>query len=194
MRFIWLLAPLLAVLWWFRGTSHPPGILVPEEPQQSAASGVADWDREGFRIHPLAYYSIRARLLGKESYWIDSGAKLAPVDLGVGWGPLSDSAVLDELSWAQGNRFFEWRVPTDKMPLPFNDINSHTANMHIVPATPEVMDAIRWTRTGSIIQMSGYLIEATHPQGVKPWRSSLTRTDTGSGACELMWVEKFSRE
>jgi len=42
--------------------------------------------------------------------------------------------------------------------------------------------------------MSGYLIEATHPQGVKPWRSSLTRTDTGSGACELMWVEKFSRE
>jgi hypothetical protein len=192
-RLLWLVAPLLAALWWFRGASHPPGVLVPEEPQQSAAS-ISDWDREGFRIHPLAHYSIRARLIGKESYWIDSGAKLAPVDLAVAWGPLSDSAVLSELSWAQGNRFLEWRVPEDKMPLPFQDVNSHTANIHIVPATPAILSSIRWTRTGSIVQLSGYLIEATHPQGAKPWRSSLTRTDTGSGACELMWVEQFSSQ
>lgn len=193
MRILWLLAPAGMLLWWFQGVSHPPGVLVPEDPQQSAASGLRDWQHRGFQVHPLAWYSIRARLLGKESYWIDGGAKLAPIDLAVGWGPLSDSSILDRLSWSQGNRFFQWRTSQDRLPLAFDEINSHMANMHIVPATTQVMDAIRWTRSGSIIQMSGYLIEATSPQGLKPWRSSLSRTDQGSGACELMWVDQFSR-
>jgi hypothetical protein len=32
------------------------------------------------------------------------------------------------------------------------------------------------------------LVEADGRDGWK-WRSSLTRDDTGDGACELMWVE-----
>jgi hypothetical protein len=37
----------------------------------------------------------------------------------------------------------------------------------------------------------GYLVEARGADGWR-WRSSLTREDTGAGACELIWVESVS--
>jgi hypothetical protein len=43
-----------------------------------------------------------------------------------------------------------------------------------------------------IVNLSGYLVEVHGPRGMK-WRSSLTRTDTGAGSCELMWVEEVSK-
>jgi hypothetical protein len=33
-------------------------------------------------------------------------------------------------------------------------------------------------------------VQATGP-GIGAWRSSLTRTDDGNGACELVWVEQL---
>jgi hypothetical protein len=36
----------------------------------------------------------------------------------------------------------------------------------------------------------GYLVEVRGRDGFR-WRSSLTREDTGNGACELVWVEKL---
>jgi hypothetical protein len=45
-------------------------------------------------------------------------------------------------------------------------------------------------RTGALIHLSGRLVEATGPE-IGTWRSSLTRTDTGNGACELVWVEEL---
>lgn len=41
---------------------------------------------------------------------------------------------------------------------------------------------------GHIVRFHGYLIEARRDDGWH-WRSSLTRNDTGNGACELIWVE-----
>ena len=46
-------------------------------------------------------------------------------------------------------------------------------------------------RVGGIVTLSGKLIEVTGKEGWQ-WRSSLTRDDTGNGACELIWVESVS--
>ena len=43
---------------------------------------------------------------------------------------------------------------------------------------------------GSIIAIKGKLVRADHTSGWK-WISSLSRKDTGKGACEIVWVEKF---
>jgi hypothetical protein len=45
-------------------------------------------------------------------------------------------------------------------------------------------------RTGSVVRLEGYLVEARADDGWR-WRSSLTREDTGNGACELVWVERL---
>jgi hypothetical protein len=42
-------------------------------------------------------------------------------------------------------------------------------------------------RAGDRVRIEGWLVEATAPDGWR-WRSSLTREDTGNGACELVYV------
>jgi hypothetical protein len=43
-------------------------------------------------------------------------------------------------------------------------------------------------RAGSLVRFSGYLVKVEAPDGWA-WVSSLTRDDTGAGACELVWVD-----
>ena len=44
------------------------------------------------------------------------------------------------------------------------------------------------SRTGQIVTLNGYLVNATGPGG-RTWNSWLTREDLGNGACELFYVE-----
>ena len=46
-------------------------------------------------------------------------------------------------------------------------------------------------RVGDVVTLEGDLIEADKPGGWK-WRSSMTRDDTGNGACELVYVEALA--
>jgi hypothetical protein len=76
--------------WWTteRAVDRPPGILVPDEPVQVIFDDPSRFEAHGYTYFKRAKYDITARLLRKEIYRIDGGAGLAPVDLGVGWGPL----------------------------------------------------------------------------------------------------------
>src|SRR5262249_48575011 len=60
---------------------YSPGVLAPSEPYQgSAASGVA-WNENGNQFIPLADFHLRARILRTESYWLDRGSVISPLDL-----------------------------------------------------------------------------------------------------------------
>ena len=41
---------------------------------------------------------------------------------------------------------------------------------------------------GQIATIGGYLVDVRGPNGFA-WNTSLTRRDTGDGACEIVWVE-----
>ena len=184
-----LLALLLAGAWhgWQEREQHqPPGVLAPAEPLQDEAPTGTRFSKAGDDLQALAHFDIEARVLGKEIYRLDREARLAPVDLALGWGPMSDSAVLEKLSISQGQRFYFWRA-TD-LPLPPEEISSHSANMHLIPADAAVEHRLKSLRKGQVVHFRGYLVEARSPDGWR-WRSSLSRTDTGAGACELVWVE-----
>jgi hypothetical protein len=183
-----LLAFGLWKLWSEREISHPPGALVRSEPEQVAADGARPLARNGYRIQPLESFALEARVLGAEHYRLGREAELAPVDLALGWGPMSDSAVLEKIAISQGNRFYYWRV--DEFPIPRREIEVNSANMHMIPANDEVARALASVRTGSVVRLEGYLVEASAADGWR-WRSSLTREDTGNGACELVWVERL---
>ena len=187
----WILIALLALGAWHwsstREVTHPPGILVAASPVQlPLGERLPHLSKPGHRVTPLERFSLEARVLGTERYWFDRGAELAPVDLALGWGPMSDSAVLDQISMNQTGRFYFWHVP--QFPIPRQDIEVNSANMHMIPANPEVERALKDVRVGQIVRVSGYLVEIVGDDGWR-WRSSLTRTDTGNGACELVWVE-----
>ena len=188
-----LLAVLLgAILWWYahRPIAHGPGILAPEIPLQENLDGKpAPWSKNNVAIEPLAKFSITARVLSRADYSWDTAAAIAPVDLALGWGRMSDSAILQKVDISQSGRFYFWHV--SQFPIPEREIIESSANMHLVPADRIVEHEIKETRAGDVVSFSGYLIEARWPDG-GIWRSSLTRSDSGAGACEIVWVERFS--
>jgi hypothetical protein len=187
-----LLLLLVAVVLWWRGDApieHPPGVLVAEAPTQRELDvATAPWEHQSHTITPLFVFELRARVLSRADYRFDEGADLVPTDLALGWGRMSDSAVLSHLDISQGGRW--WRYATAAYPIAQQEIQSSAANMHLIPANDRVADALARTRTGDIVRLRGYLVEATrHDTPGWRWTSSVSRTDTGGGSCELIWVD-----
>jgi hypothetical protein len=83
----------------------PPGRIAPDEPRQVDIQE-RTWHRGDARFTALAQFDIRPRVLSKNRYHFDSEADLAPLDLALGWGPMSDSRIVDEFSISQGHRFY----------------------------------------------------------------------------------------
>lgn len=159
------------------------------QPEQRAAASSAEQTLNGYRIIPLADFSIEARVLSTKHYSIGREASLSPVDLALGWGRMSDEAVLARIDISQSGRFYFWR--TENFPIPRREIETHSANMHMVPADKYIERKLEMIRPGQIVTFSGQLIEAQASDGWR-WRSSLTREDTGNGACELVLVKSLS--
>jgi len=191
MRVLLTTSCILALVYFILGSRHPipVGPAAPSEPAQGPSAPIT-WQKNGYTITSLARYHIEALVISTERYWIDGGASLSPIDFAVGWGPMSDESILNQFSFSQGHRWFWYRHYGSKPPpLPQDVLNSHCANMHLVPADPHVEKQLKSVGVKDVVDMSGYLVEITGPGQFK-WKSSLTRTDTGAGACELMWVQE----
>jgi len=197
-RDVFFLLAALGVLavwhWHERPRTRAPGVLVPQAPLQRdlGPEPPASWRQGDIAIKPLARFSLDARVLSRADYHFDAGAGLVPTDLALGWGRMSDSAVLAAFDISQSNRFYYWQAES-ALPIPEQEVIESSANMHLIPADRSVQRAIDRVRIGDVVRFDGYLVEANWPNGYR-WISSLTRSDSGYGACELVWVEHFSVE
>jgi len=167
---------------------HGAGVVAPQIPVQEKITLPKSFSFKSYTITPLAKFHLQARVLSKEKYRLDHGAKLSPVDLALGWGRMSDEEVLKEIDISQSGRWYHWQ--TDRFPIPRREIEIHSANMHMIPANEEVEDALKSVRKGEIVKLDGYLIRSDGQDG-SVWVSSLSRADSGAHACELFFVETF---
>ncbi len=158
---------------------------VAEIPSQSSHGGLT-LQRDGYTIEPLASYEVRGRVLSIERYRMGREADLSPLDFALGWGPMSDAAVIDRLSISQSGRWYHYRWEGSP-PIEPSVMAKSSANTHLVPADDLVKRRLLDVRKGAVVKLSGYLINVRHNDGWT-WRSSLSRDDTGGGSCELMWV------
>jgi hypothetical protein len=127
-------------------------------------------------------------VLSKEGYWADEGSELAPYDLALGWGPLSDQTVVDGIEFSQARRWLHWKFK--KATSSQREIMLHSANMHMIPASDEVEDILDDVKVGNIVALSGYLVSIKRNDGWR-WESSTRWDDTGGGACEVVWLEEI---
>jgi hypothetical protein len=184
-----LAASLLGLVWWQeRPIAHPSGMLTAAEPVQAEPESPATWTFRKHRMTPLARFEIRARVLARERYRFDRAAELSPVDFALGWGPMSDSNVLAALSIRQSDRWYFWSA--SELPLSPAEISSHSANMHMIPASEGVRNRLLSVRPGQVVDLRGMLVRADGQDGWH-WISSLSRTDTGDGSCEVVWVDSI---
>jgi hypothetical protein len=68
-----------------------------------------------------------------------------------------------------------------------------SANMHIIPADGRVADALDAVREGDRVRIDGWLVNVEAGDGWR-WRSSLSREDSGGGACEVVYACAISTE
>ena len=141
---------------------------------------------EGAKLTPLAGFSVQARVLGREDYRLGRESNFSPMDLALGWGRMRDDAVLSQLSISQGGRWYRYRWE-NQPPIPPDEIVRSSANMHMVPANADIASSLRRIKTGQHVRIDGWLIRIDATDGWR-WVSSLSRDDSGNGACELVYV------
>jgi hypothetical protein len=173
-----------------RPIEHADGTLAPKDPVQVDRSGLPSFSVGAYHIMPAAEFYLEARVLSTETYHMGREADLSPVDLALGWGRMSDSAVLNRLRISQGNRFYFYRW-SDQPPIQPSEIVEHSANMHMIPASDDIKRRLGKVREGQIVALSGYLVRVEAADGWH-WNSSMTRSDSGNGACELVWVNSLA--
>lgn len=164
------------------------GVFAPDEPRQELIKNAVDFQHQGFTVKPLADFSIKAKVILREDYSYDDGAAISPVDLALGWGRMSDEAVLKHINFSQSGRWYRYRYQS--APIPQKEIETHSANMHMIPAESWIAGDLDEVKPGQIVEIKGKLVEVHNSDGWK-WKSSLRRDDTGGGACELVYVESI---
>jgi hypothetical protein len=175
------------------GKTYEPGILVDSVPEQVNTKGSKVLDHKGYTLITKAAVKVRARVLGKERYYFDDGADVVPVDLALGWKEMSDQSVIDKLKIWQSNRFYYWRTREDYLPVSRDKIEHNSSNWHIIPSSDEIEDKILSVSKGDIVSFEGFLVDVTKKGGFMK-NTSMVRTDTGPGACEIVFVISFKVE
>jgi hypothetical protein len=177
--------------WDNRELEQPPGILVPEQPEQGPkiTYEIGPIKFKDVVLDPLATYSIRARVISTERYWIDPVSNLAPIDVALAWGPASDTNFLEGFKFSQSGRFYfyAWDGEVDERS---KILALNSANVHIIPANKYILEQVKKLRSGQVIHLTGYLVRVNKVDGTE-WVSSLTRNDSGNGACEIMYVQNI---
>ena len=112
---------------------------VSEIPVQSSEGGPA-LKRDRYIIEPVASYEVRARVLSIERYRMGREADLSPLDFALGWGPMSDAAVIERLSISQSGRWYHYRWEGSP-PMDPALMAKISANTHLVPADDLVKEA-----------------------------------------------------
>ncbi len=108
------------------------------------------------------------------------------VDLCVVWGD-NRNAMLNKIRFWNG--LFTCNVSTrDGEAWQSFDMNQ-LSNNHLLSSNEFVRDQVKSVRIGDQVRIQGYLSSYTGPTGTRG--TSTTRTDTGDGACETIYVEDF---
>ena len=175
------------------GCPLPPLVARDASPLQSAVpDSLAAFRLEDASLQPLAGFSVAARVLSREDYGLGREAEYSPTDLALGWGRMADDAVLSKLAISQSSRWYHYRWRGDP-PIPPREIVESSANMHMIPADKTVASALHAVEPGQRVRIDGWLVQLDANDGWH-WRSSLSREDSGGGACELVYVCSITRE
>jgi len=150
-------------------------------------------ERSGYRIllNARASYRLDGILVSKKHYSGGIMNWLGPWDYAVVWGAVPQQ--LKYLKFKQAVRYALFRYDPS-VPIDVSYIMTHSSNNHLIPATPNLRKALSRAKKHSQVRLEGFLVEVTvikNGKGSNNWNSSLTRTDTGNGACELIYLKRL---
>lgn len=145
---------------------------------------------ENLTVSATHDFEVTAVVLSTRRYHRSRAARLAPIDLALAWGPLSNPVALSHLRLKQSHRVAQFRFD-DGIGIDPDIVTASIANMHMIPINDAVRTQLLSISKGSVVTLTGALVHVTGPRGFA-WKSSTSRTDTDGGACELMLVHSVT--
>ena len=115
----------------------------------------------------------------------DYPSDISKYDLALAWGDLNSKEIDEHIKYSQRGRWYYFTCDND-CPVSVDYVGNRSANVHIIHENDDVLKDVKSLDKGDHIKLTGYLVKVNFEGG--PWTSSLTRTDTGDGACEVMYV------
>lgn len=116
------------------------------------------------------------------------GDHLNVADICVIWSDSAQSPYLNQLDFWNGQFTCNVKTGSQEAWQSFN--MRQLSNNHLITADPYLRSKIADVAIGDQIVVKGWLSEYGHEQG-KIRGTSISREDTGNGACETIYVEQF---
>ena len=193
--FLWLL-----VAFWNRNdlpgnVEFRPEVLA--EPRQTAThAGPFDAAFKGvdYLVEPEYEYDLAGMVVSFRHHdnnsrmHFQANDHLNMMDVCVVWGDTATSKLLRKIKFWNG--IFTCNVQTRDQAAWDAFRMEQLSNNHLISDDETIREQVRDIRVGDQIRVRGYLASYSNENGGKRGTST-TRTDTGDGACETLFVESF---
>lgn len=151
-----------------------------------------------YSVKPLFEYDLYGLVVSRhdaETWWDrvhkQSNDNLNVLDLCVVWGKNAQTGAYHGSGITYSSGQWTCYVEIKNMQEQQFDLYS-LSNNHLLSDDSRLIELIRDTQIGDQIHFHGYLAEYSHNYGFPFKRgSSVTRNDTGNGACETVYVDRF---
>lgn len=142
---------------------------------------------------PKARYEMVGKVCSRNNYTHGWLKDVAPFDLCVMWGRLATENLSGKVKfWQDDMRFSQFYVMPGS-PFDVGYVYSHFSNNHVICHDETLCKAVSRIDKGDIVRVTGYLIymQGTYKGNEVNWNSSLSRNDTGNGACEIIYLSSL---
>jgi len=193
--FVWLLVSFCNRSDLPRNVDFRPEVL--GEPQQTATKTPpfdAAFNGVDYLVEPEYDYDLAGMVVsfrhhdGKSRMHFRANDHLNMLDVCVVWGESATSKLLHKIKFWNG--IFTCNVKTGDSAAWSAFRMEQLSNNHLISDDKYIRDRVKDIRVGDQIRVRGYLASYGNENGGKRGTST-TRTDTGDGACETLFVEKF---
>jgi hypothetical protein len=136
-------------------------------------------EKKGFSLTKKAKFSLVGEVLAVRDYSDQPQSQIAPTDIVLNWGERVDPRIVIE----QKNR---WYYASPKRSIDQNFF-LNTSNFHMIGLSNKERSLLN---KGDTVKIEGWLVDVRKKGGFF-WKTSTTRDDRGSGACEILLVDKI---
>lgn len=141
-----------------------------------------------------AEYTIYGRVIGTFSPMpTNIRDSLSPMDIALSWGFLAQDTYDHEVIYTSlPSRFLRFQIYDMSVFSSvggMNAVGNHLSNNHVIPKDSKIKTLLKKVKVDDFIKLEGYLVTAQVEGQSRPvLQSSAVRSDSGAGACEVMYV------
>ena len=181
----YLIAIILIIYVLLPGASAYEGhIADPIQINLSKPENITIYRDKDIQLSLLAEYTVHGIVKGHKRY-SDDLSPLSRYDVALAWGDLNKEEIDKSIRYSQNGRWYTFLAEADSQ-VDSQYISNHSSNIHLIHKDSTILDKISKIGKNDYIRLKGYLVNVHFENS--PWETSLSRADTGNGACEIMYV------